>query len=945
MGSLYTDSEGYNADVERIREEEYPMLKDSLYLDHAGTTPYPKSLMDRFAHEMTTNLFGNPHSASASSQLSTQRIQDIRLRALQFFNADPADFDLVFVANATAGIKLVTDAMRCLPTGFDYAYHQASHTSLVGVREEATSSVCLHDRQMEDWLAGDCPFKEEEEEEEEERPILFAYPAQSNMDGRRFPLSWSSQVRQTQETKITRKTYTLLDAAALVSSSPLDLSNAQTAPDFVVLSFYKIFGFPDLGALIVRKESQHVFSSRRYFGGGTVDMVVCLKEQWHAPKDGFLHERLEDGTLPIHSIIALDVAMDVHARLFGTMKEVAGHTGFLARRLYWALKGLRHANGEEVCALYSPDPDSPQKEESGPVVAFNIRNAQGTWISLAEVEKLAMLKGIHIRTGGVCNPGGIASALGLAPWEMKQNFSSGFRCGTDNDIMGGKPTGIIRASLGAMSTVADVDRFVGFVDEFYREDTSPLSLPVSSSPDCSDSKLQPPPLQNIPQLFVKSIIVYPIKSCAGFPVPPGIDWEVRPEGLAWDREWCLVHRGSGQALSQKRYPKMALLRPNLDFTRGELQVSYAGDIPPSAAAGLPSSISVPLSKNPKMFVPTTRPGSGMAMSSRVCGEEITAQSYASAQINDFFSTVLGVPCVLARFPPGGQGKGMTRHAKAHLQRHQQQASQPQSQPRPAVSASAKPKKPSKQPAMMPGAFPSSAETEVGVGAVETPPSPPDSDTEQQRSRSRSATRICTEEESQGQGPKPRRILLSNESPILAITTTSVDALNESIAALNPPSSAKAKGPVSVSDAVFRANLILAPMSSTISFPMSSTTSSTTSELNPYEEDTWSFIHILNSSSCSSSSAGNKFQMLGSCRRCHMVCIDQSTGEKSSGGEPFVTLTKTRRFEGKVFFGVHMGLAEEEGEGEGEGEGEEGDVGSGRRRVVRVRVGDVVIPRV
>ncbi|EGO53694.1 hypothetical protein NEUTE1DRAFT_106582 [Neurospora tetrasperma FGSC 2508] len=631
MGSLNIQHNGYHADVEKIREEEYPMLKDSIYLDHAGTTPYPKSLMDRFAQEMTTNLFGNPHSASASSQLSTQRIQDIRLRALQFFNADPADFDLVYVANATAGIKLVVDAMRCLPTGFDYVYHQASHTSLVGVREEAQSSACLDTRQMEDWLSGSYPF---DNNEDAERPILFAYPAQSNMDGRRFPLSWSSQIRrQCQSPTNKRKIYTLLDAAALVSSSPLDLSNAQTAPDFVVLSFYKIFGFPNLGALIVRKESQDVFSSRRYFGGGTVDMVVCLKEQWHAPKDGFLHERLEDGTLPIHSIIALDIAMDVHAKLFESMERVAGHTGFLARRLYQGLKALRHANGEPVCAIYSPDPET---EDSGPVVAFNIRNAQGIWISLAEVEKLATLKGIHIRTGGVCNPGGIATALGLEPWEMKQNFSSGFRCGTDNDTMGGNPTGIIRVSLGTMSTIADVDRFVQFVEEFYREDTPPTLPPP-------ETKLEPS-LRNTPELFIKSIVVYPIKSCAGFHVPPGIDWEVRSEGLVWDREWCLVHRGSGQALSQKRYPLMALLRPNLDFTRGELQVTYAGDVSPLSR--LPSSISVPLSKNPKMYAPKKS-----GMSSRVCGEEITPQTYASAQINDFFSTVLGVPTNDAgRFP-------------------------------------------------------------------------------------------------------------------------------------------------------------------------------------------------------------------------------------------------------------------------------------------------------
>jgi molybdenum cofactor sulfurtransferase len=106
--------------------------------------------MDRFAKDMTSNLFGNPHSASASSQLSTSRIEDIRLRALRFFNADPAEFDLVFVANATAGIKLIADALRAAPDGFDYAYHQASHTSLVGVREEARNSLCLDVRQVEE---------------------------------------------------------------------------------------------------------------------------------------------------------------------------------------------------------------------------------------------------------------------------------------------------------------------------------------------------------------------------------------------------------------------------------------------------------------------------------------------------------------------------------------------------------------------------------------------------------------------------------------------------------------------------------------------------------------------------------------------------------------------------------------------------------------------------
>jgi molybdenum cofactor sulfurtransferase len=120
---------------------------------------------------------------------------------------------------------------------------------------------------------------------EGERPLLLAYPAQSNMDGLRLPLRWCGDV---QRLRGNARVYTLLDAAAYASTSPMDLSEVDESPDFAVLSLYKIFGFPDLGVLIVKKSAAHVFESRTYFGGGTVDMVVCMKEQWHAKKIGAL---------------------------------------------------------------------------------------------------------------------------------------------------------------------------------------------------------------------------------------------------------------------------------------------------------------------------------------------------------------------------------------------------------------------------------------------------------------------------------------------------------------------------------------------------------------------------------------------------------------------------------------------------------------------------------
>ncbi len=801
----------YDADIDLMREHEFPMLKgsqtcsyhttrklligsDTTYLDHAGTTLYPKSLIDAFSSEMMSNLFGNPHSASSSSQLSTNRIDDIRVRILRFFNADPDLFDLIFVSNATAGIKLVMEGFREQEHGFWYGYHRDSHTSLVGVREAAkVGHRCFaSDDEVEEWIHHHDTMMADSD-----APIacLFAYPAQSNMNGRRLPLRWAYELRSL---KTEKHTYSLLDAAALVSTSPLDLSNASEAADFTVLSFYKIFGFPDLGALIVRKESAAILQKRKYFGGGTVEMVTCGKENWHIQKHGSLHEQLEDGTLPVHSIIALDSAMNVHQKLFGSLERIASHTTFLAEQLYNKLRALRHHNGREVCRIYK-DPSSRYGDcrTQGPIIACNFQNSHGDWVSNTEIEKIANIRNIQLRSGGLCNPGGIASSLKLEPWEMKRNFSAGHRCGNENDIIAGKPTGVLRVSFGAMSSMQDVARFIDFVEEFFIEQDVIAPEPSSLGFLSQD-------------LFVEKLTIYPIKSCGGWPIPPDTLWDIRPEGLAWDREWCLVHQGTRTALSQKKYPKMALVRPMLDLDRGFLCIRYHGPIPPS----MPNEILVPLSADPAVF---QRSQAGhTSLCSHVCGDSIVAQTYASQDIAAFFTSIIGTPCTLARFPATSAAFS-TRHSKAHL----------------------------------------------NLDKLSTISS------------------------------KQRPILLSNESPILTISRSSLNRLNEQIKLIDGKAAHAS---------VFRANIIVAEN------PASSPGSE-----RPYAEDDWRCLRLSNTVN---------LDVLGGCRRCQMVCVDQGTAEKNE--EPFVTLAKTRRKEGKVFFGVHTALAEETG------------------KIARIAVGDRVV---
>ena len=113
----------------------------------------------------------------------------------------------------------------------------------------------------------------------------------------------------------------------------------------------------------------------------------------------------------------------------------------------------------------------------------------------------------------------------------------------------------------------------------------------------------------------------------------------------------------------------------------------------------------------------------------------------------------------------------------------------------------------------------------------------------------------------------REIWLSNESPYLLISQGSVDALS---GAANR----------NISPAVFRPNFVL--------------------EGNvAYAEDTFKQIRI----------GDVGFDVLGQCRRCHMVCVDPERGVKEkAGGDVYLGLGKTRKKDsGGVVFGVHMSL--------------------------------------
>ena len=104
----------------------------------------------------------------------------------------------------------------------------------------------------------------------------------------------------------------------------------------------------------------------------------------------------------------------------------------------------------------------------GSILNFSLLRPDGRYVGYREVEKLACIHGLQLRTGGFCNPGATQHFLGLSHAQVKRHVELGHVCWDDHDLLDGLPTGSVRTSFGYMSSEADVRALVAFVNRFGR---------------------------------------------------------------------------------------------------------------------------------------------------------------------------------------------------------------------------------------------------------------------------------------------------------------------------------------------------------------------------------------------------------------------------------------------------------------------------------------------
>jgi molybdenum cofactor sulfurtransferase len=452
--------------LDKLRETEYARLDDlkHVYLDYTGAGLYADCQMRDHMELLRSNVFGNPHSLNPTSRAMTDLCDQARALVLKFFNASPDEYTVIFTSNASNALKLVGESFPFKPEG-QFLLLFDNHNSVNGIREFARAKgatiTYLPVIPPELRVEGShlLSFLESRSTAQQN---LFAFPAQSNFTGVQHPLEWIEEAHA-------RGWDVLVDCAAFVPTNRLDLSRWQ--PDFVPISFYKMFGYPTgVGCLLARK-SVLAKLQRPWFAGGTIWGISVQGDGYVMLEDG---EAFEDGTINYLNLPAIEIGLNYLDKI--GIDVIHQHVMRLTSWLLDKLLALYHNNATPLVQVYGPH----NCHMRGGTIALNFLNPDGSIVDERIVEQRASKELLSLRTGCFCNPGAGEVAFHLSKEKLQGIFKDEGR-----DILpklykgqegitwdqflanlGMQSGGAVRVSLGLASNFADVYRFMQFAETF-----------------------------------------------------------------------------------------------------------------------------------------------------------------------------------------------------------------------------------------------------------------------------------------------------------------------------------------------------------------------------------------------------------------------------------------------------------------------------------------------
>lgn len=336
-----------------------------------------------------------------------------------------------------------------------------------------------------------------------------------------MPVLFISMVSQTSSKKMKH----FSDVTSFVSTHSFVIN-----VDLCSFSLYKLFGMPtSVGGLIIKRSLVRDYELN-YFGGGSV-------RGWLPTEDYLRRDPVEQFSLGTEPYLEYASAL-IGLKTWLNLTSGIDHLEKWVNRLTtYTLDKMRQL---KMFIIYR-QPDLSY----GPIIAFNVMRDSGDFYRPGDVFRLLESENIQIRSGCFCNIGACMSDLGLDAGSIRHNFENGHACGDEIDLdREGRPQNALRVSFGYHNSFDDVDRFIKVFEE--------MAIKTDNFDQVNNNQAN---------LTIKSLAVYPIKSCGAL----SIEQLNITDGLpALDRIYAVATVKTNRILESKRNPRLSLINVSMD---------------------------------------------------------------------------------------------------------------------------------------------------------------------------------------------------------------------------------------------------------------------------------------------------------------------------------------------------------------------------------------------
>ncbi|KAF5734462.1 Pyridoxal phosphate-dependent transferases superfamily protein [Tripterygium wilfordii] len=373
----------------------------------------------------------------------TELESKIQKRIMAFMNISRDDYSMVFTANHSSAFKLLADfypfeSNSNLLTVYDYE-NDAVEEMVKSSKKRGVRVMSAEFSWPNLGIQSEKLRRKLESKTKKRKKGLFVFPLQSRMTGARYSYQWLSMAQE-------KGWHVLLDASALGPKDMDTLGLSLFQPDFLICSFYKVFGDNPCGhgCLFVKKSSSSVLMDSTVATSVGLATLLPVSKPSQYPEESVTSEKLDldkdtmfqpevpesdernakkkavtsseieelDDT-PFASVQSKTIETTTgentelecrgldHADSLGLIL-ISSRARYLINWLINALMNLQHPNSENgliPVRIYGPK----VKFDRGPSLAFNIYDWKGEKIDPALVQKLADRNNISLSCGFLCH--------------------------------------------------------------------------------------------------------------------------------------------------------------------------------------------------------------------------------------------------------------------------------------------------------------------------------------------------------------------------------------------------------------------------------------------------------------------------------------------------------------------------------------------------------------